>query len=84
MRHALPCQGPLTELLSMNLSNPFLNLPGSGVASFSRGALRYVDGVFSIKDVWEWDLLGSLTSNAQQFRMKLLGLCSGLHEKTPT
>lgn len=65
-------------------------LPGSGVASFgsslpavSRGALQYVDGVFSVKDVWEWRLLGSLTSNDQQFRMKLLSLCSGLHEKTP-
>lgn len=63
-------------------------LPASGAASFGsslpaagRGALRCVDGVFSIKDIWEWDLLGSLTSNDQQFRMKLLSLCSGLHEK---
>lgn len=43
-----------------------------------------VDGVFSIRGVWEWDLQGSLTSNDQQFRMKLLSLCTGLHEKNPT
>lgn len=65
-------------------------LPGSGAVSFGsslpavgRGALQSVEGAFSIKDVWEWDLLGSLTSNDQQFRMKLLSLCSGLHEKNP-
>lgn len=90
---ALPCQGPVTELLSINLSNPFLSQCcvrcqalgrrsfGSSLLTVGRDTLQHVDGVFSIKDVWKWDLLGSLTSNDQQFRMKLLTLCSGLHEK---
>ena len=55
----------------------------SSLPARGRGALQCASGVFSVEDVWEWDLLGSLTSNDQQFRMKLLSLCSGLHEKTP-
>lgn len=47
-----------------------------------RGALHNVDGVFSIKDVGNGIFLGSLTGSDQQFRMQLLSLCFGLHEKT--
>lgn len=75
----------------LNLSNPFLMpfcaccLPlgqwVSAVHCLMRSFTVYEWRIFSIKDIWEWDLLGSLTSNDQQCRMKLLSLCSGLHGK---
>lgn len=96
VRPCPPCQGPVMELLSVNLSNPFLSQCciccqalgrqnfGTSLLAVGRDTLQRADGVFSIKDVWKWDLLGSHTSTDQQFRMKLLTLCSGLHEKNPT